>query len=81
MDITFDPAWPAHCEVLDCHQILRYQPEKYAPLENRINVTPGEPTRHTYPRFAPAGMFDFGDVGGPDGFANNENDSRNYAQL
>ena len=81
MNITIDPAWPAHCEVADCHHILRYQPTKYPKLENKIKVTPGEPNRFTYPRHQPNGMFNFGCAGGEGGFTNNEDDLRVFAPL
>lgn len=78
VDISFDPAWPAHCEVLDCHQLLRYQPDKYPLLENLIEPVPaaGNPNRHTYDRLPAIGMFHFGDNVSPDASSctNNEDD-------
>ena len=67
VDVSFDPAWPAFCEVLDCQHLLPYQPEKYPLLENLIEVAPaaGNPGRHTYDRMPATGMFNFGDLVGP----------------
>lgn len=91
VDISFDPAWPAFCEVFDCQDLLRYQPEKYPLLENLMEVAPaaGNPGRHTYDRMPATGMFNFGDnVGG--GIAgstdsgtcdNNEDDTRVFFPL
>ncbi|MCE9590582.1 MAG: hypothetical protein K8S99_08680 [Planctomycetes bacterium] len=81
LDISFDPAWPAYCEVLDCHRLLRYQPRKYTALEHRITATGGEPSRFTYPRNNPIGMFHFGDSGGEGGWSNNEDDSGVFVPL
>jgi hypothetical protein len=67
VDVSFDLAWPAFCEVLDCQHFLKHQPEKYPLLENLIEVAPaaGNPGRHTYDRMPATGMFNFGDnVGG-----------------
>lgn len=63
VDISFDPAWPAYCKVLDCDNSLRFQPEKYPLLENMIEPVPaaGNPGRHTYDRQPATGMFHFGD--------------------
>ena len=78
VDISFDPAWPAFCEVLDCHQLLKYQPARYPLLENLIEPVPaaGNPARHTYDRQPAIGMFHFGDVVSADGTScsNNEDD-------
>jgi len=80
--ISIDPDWSRLCEVLDCHLILKYQPQKYPRLEERLGkVVPGEPTRFTYARNAGTGMFNFGDVGGEGGFTNNEDDRRCYVPL
>lgn len=79
--ISFDPAWPRHCEVLDCQHLLAYQPQKYPHLENRLHAAPGEPTRFTYARFAPTGIFNFGDSGGADGYSNNEDDTTVFVPL
>ena len=81
LDVSFDPAWPAHCRVADCQHLLRYQPDKYGNLENRLRAAPGEPSRFTYPRHNPTGMLNFGDHGGEGGFTNNEDDLRVYAPL
>ncbi len=64
VDVSFDPAWAAACEVLDCQHLLRYQPRKYPLLENLIEVAPAaaNPSRHTYDRMPATGMFHFGDV-------------------
>ncbi|MCC7191266.1 MAG: glycoside hydrolase family 127 protein [Phycisphaeraceae bacterium] len=74
--ISFDPAWPAHCEVLDQQHLFKYQPKKYPFLENLIEVSPaaGNPGRWTYYRLPGAGMWHFGDLGGEGGFNNNEDD-------
>ena len=78
VDISFDPAWPAFCEVLDCEHALRYQPEKYPLLENMIEPVPsaGNPNRHTYDRQPATGMFHFGDICNPEATSctNNEDD-------
>ena len=78
VDVSFDPAWPAFCEVLDCGHFLKYQPEKYPLLENLIEPVPaaGNPARHTYDRQPATGMFHFGDVVNADATActNNEDD-------
>ena len=76
LGVTMDPDWPRFCRVLDCEHYLRYQPAKYAKLEDKIRAIPGEPDRFTYARNAPTGMFNFGDGGGEAGFTNNEDDSR-----
>jgi len=79
--ISIDPAWPRFCEVLDCHHILRYQPERYEKLEDRLaKVVPGEPSRFTYARNPATGMFNFGDAG-TGSFTNNEDDRRCYIPL
>jgi len=78
VDISFDPTWPAHCEVLDCHHVLRYQPDKYPLLENLIEPVPsaGNPSRHSYDRQAATGMFHFGCIVNDDATScsNNEDD-------
>jgi len=78
LDVSFDPAWPAFCEVLDCHHLLRYQPDKYPLLENLVEPVPsaGNPARHSYDRQPATGMFHFGDIVSPDGSScsNNEDD-------
>ncbi len=63
VDVSFDPAWPTYCQVLDCQHLLPYQPDKYPLLENLIEVAPsaGNPSRHTYDRLPAIGMFHFGD--------------------
>lgn len=78
VDISFDPAWPAYCEALECQHLLKYQPEKNPMLENLIEPVPaaGNPNRHTYDRQPAIGMFHFGDHVNPDASscANNEDD-------
>lgn len=78
VDISFDPAWPAFCEVLHCQHFFRYQPDKYPLLENLIEPVPaaGNPARHTYDRQPATGMFHFGDVVSADATSctNNEDD-------
>ena len=78
VDVSFDPAWPAFCEVLDCQHFLKYQPEKYSLLENLIEPAPGagNPRRHTYDRQSAIGMFHFADIVNPSGTQcyNNEDD-------
>lgn len=76
VDISFDPAWPAYCQVLDCHQLLRYQPHKYPLLENLIEPVPsaGSPGRHTYDRMPATGMFHFGDNVSQNGASCNNNE-------
>ena len=85
VDVSFDPAWPAFCEVLDCQHLLRYQPEKFPLLENLIEVAPaaGNPSRHTYDRMPATGMFHFGDLVSPDASSctNNEDDCMVYYPL
>jgi hypothetical protein len=83
VDIHFDPAWPAFCQVLDCHRLLRFQPDRYPLLENLIESYPaaGNPHRFTYPRHDASGMFNYGDFGGAGGFTNNEDDVRVLAPL
>jgi hypothetical protein len=85
VDISFDPAWPAYCEVLDMHRILKFQPEKYPLLENLIEPVPaaGNPARHTYDRLPSIGMFHFGDHVSPDASScsNNEDDCNVYFPL
>ena len=84
--VEIDPDWPRFCRVLDCHEFVRYQPEKYGRLEERLgHVVPGEPARFTYARHKPNGMFNFGDAA-PDNpaepsFTNNEDDLRSLAPL
>jgi len=78
VDISYDPAWFAHCEVLDCQYFLRYQPDKYPLLENLMEPVPaaGNPQRHTYDRQPATGMFHFGDHVNADATTctNNEDD-------
>ncbi len=85
VDIAFDPAWPAYCEVLDCHRLLQYQPDKYPLLENLIEPVPsaGNPNRHTYDRQPAIGMFHFADHVSPDATScsNNEDDINVYFPL
>ena len=82
IEVSMEPSWPRFCEVLDCHQILRYQPDKHPKLEELLSkVVPGEPSRFTYARNVGTGMFHFGDSGGEGGFTNNEDDHRCYAPL
>jgi len=85
LDISYDPAWPAFCEVLDCQHLLKYQPEKYPLLENLIEVAPaaGNPSRHTYDRMPATGMFHFGDHVSPDASScsNNEDDINVFFPL
>ncbi len=85
VDIAFDPAWPAFCQVLDCHHILKYQPDKYPLLENLIEPVPaaGNPARHTYDRLPAIGMFHFGDQVSADGAycTNNEDDLNVFFPL
>jgi hypothetical protein len=78
LGISIAPQWPAFCKVLDCDKTLRYQPERYPKLEERLGkVIPGEPPRFTYARNVPSGMFNFGDPGAGS-FGNNEDDRRCY---
>lgn len=79
--ISFDPAWARHCQVVDCHHVLKYQPQKYPHLENRLRGAPGEPIRFTYARHDPTGMFNFGDGGGPEGYGNNTDDGAVFIPL
>lgn len=85
VDISFDPAWFAHCEVLDCQHLLKFQPHKYPLLENLIEPAPGagNPNRHTYDRQSAIGMFHFGDNVSPDASscANNEDDIEVFFPL
>ena len=85
VDVSFDPAWPAFCKVLDCQHLLKYQPEKYPLLENLIEPAPGagNPRRHTYDRQSATGMFHFGDIVNPEGTQcyNNEDDCHIYFPL
>lgn len=78
VDISFDPAWPVFCEVLECQHFLKYQPDKYPLLENLIEPVPsaGNPSRHTYDRQPAKGMFHFGCSVNDDGTScsNNEDD-------
>lgn len=80
VDVSFDPAWPAYCEVLECHQMLEYQPDKYPLLENLIEPVPaaGNPARHTYDRQPATGMFHFGCAVNADATScsNNEDDNQ-----
>ena len=82
VDISFDPTWPAYCEVFDCQHLLKFQPEKYPLLENLIEPYPaaGNPNRFTYDRHSPSGMFNYGDTGGPS-WTNNEDDRRVFVPL
>jgi len=85
VDISFDPAWPAFCEVLEMHRVLKYQPEKYPLLENLLEPVPaaGNPNRHTYDRLPSIGMFHFGCGVSPDATSctNNEDDIMVYFPL
>jgi len=85
VDVSFDPAWFAHCEVLDCQHLMRHQPEKYPLLENLIEPVPsaGNPDRHTYDRQPATGMFHFGDVVVADATncVNNEDDVEVFFPL
>lgn len=78
VDVSFDPAWPAYCKVLDCEHFLSYQPDKYPLLENLMEPAPaaGNPSRHTYDRQPATGMFHFGDIVSADAATctNNEDD-------
>jgi len=78
IDVSFDPAWPAQCEVLDCQHFLKYQPDKYPLLENLMEAAPGagNPARYTYDRQSALGMFHFGDHVSADAAScsNNEDD-------
>ena len=78
VDISFDPAWPRHCQALECHEFLEFQPDRYPLLENLIEPVPaaGNPERHTYDRLPSIGMFHFGDSVSDDAksCANNEDD-------
>lgn len=76
LDVSFDSAWPAFCQVLDCHHILKYQPDKYPLLENLIEPVPaaGNPARHTYDRQPAIGMFHFADQVSADGISCNNNE-------
>ena len=64
VDVSYDPAWPTFCEVLDCKHFLKYQPLKHPLLENLIEPAPGSgnPRRHTYDRQSAIGMFHFADI-------------------
>jgi len=85
VDISFDPAWPAFCNVLDLGGAFRYQPEKYPLLENLIEPVPaaGNPSRHTYDRQPALGMFHFGCNVSPDATScsNNEDDVNVFFPL
>ena len=85
VDISFDPAWPAYCQVLDCQHVLRHQPQKYPLLENLIEPAPGagNPARHTYDRWPAIGMFHFGDLVKDNAALckNNEDDRQVYFPL
>lgn len=78
VEFSFDPKWPAYCEVLDCQHMLEYQPAKYPLLENLIEPAPsaGNPNRHTYDRQSATGMFHFADKVSADAShcSNNEDD-------
>ena len=78
VDISFDPAWPAFCEVLDCQHFLKFQPDKYPMLENMLEPVggAGNPFRHSYDRQSAIGMLNFGCIVNPDNMAglNNEDD-------
>ena len=85
VDISFDPAWPAFCEVLDCQHFLKFQPEKYPVLENLLEPTEGagNPARHTYDRQSAIGMLHFGCIVNTDTMSglNNEDDCIVLAPL
>ena len=85
VDISFDPAWPAFCEVLDCQHFLKFQPDKYPLLENMLEPVHGatNPARHTYDRQSAIGMFHFGDIVDPSSLSglNNEDDTIVLAPL
>ena len=85
VDVSFDPAWPAFCEVLDCQHLLAYQPDKYPTLENLIEPVPaaGNPARHSYDRQSATGMFHFADHVNPDATScsNNEDDVNVFFPL
>ncbi len=85
VDVSFDPAWPVYCQVLDCQHLLKYQPGKYPLLENLIEPVPaaGNPGRHTYDRQPATGMFHFADIVNPDATscANNEDDINVFFPL
>lgn len=85
VDISFDPAWPAYCEVLDCQHLLKYQPYKYPLLENLIEPAPSSsnPARHTYDRQSAIGMFHFADIVNADATSctNNEDDVQVFFPL
>lgn len=82
LNVSIDPAWSAYCEVIDCHRLLRCQPKKYAALEHRITATGGEPSRFTYARNSPVGMFHFGDHSyGDRSWGNNEDDGSVFVPL
>ena len=85
VDISFDPKWPAYCQVLDCHQLFEFQPDKYPLLENLMEPVPsaGNPNRHTYDRQPAIGMFHFGDHVSPDATScsNNEDDINVFFPL
>lgn len=85
VDVSFDPAWPAFCEVLDCQHLLNYQPQKYPLLENIIEPAPaaGNPGRHTYDRQSATGMFHFGDRVSSDAATctNNEDDAEVFFPI
>lgn len=85
VDVSFDPEWPAFCQVLDCQHFLKYQPDKYPMLENLIETAPAaaNPARHTYDRMPATGMFHFGDSVSADGGSchNNEDDCWVFASL
>ena len=85
VDISFDPAWPAYCEVLDCQYFLKFQPEKYPMLEVLLEPVYGatNPARHTYDRQPAIGMFHFGGIVDPGNMSayNNEDDTVVLAPL
>ena len=85
IDVSFDPAWPVFCEVMDCQHLLTHVPGKYPLLENLIEPvpSPGNPKRHCYDRQSAIGMFNFGDLVSADGVqcSNNEDDCQVYFPL
>ncbi|NQT85223.1 glycoside hydrolase family 127 protein, partial [bacterium] len=85
VDISFDPAWHAYCQALECDRLLRYQPDKYPLLENIMEPAPaaGNPQRHTYDRQPATGMFHFGDIVSNDAAtcSNNEDDMEVFFPL
>jgi hypothetical protein len=74
--ISIEPAWTRHCQAMEMHHLLEYQPHKYPFLENLIEVAPaaGNPSRFTYDRHGGTGMFNYGDIVSDGGATNNEDD-------